>query len=39
VRKSYKLNGAPGLEALPDVPLRQREAEMLVIETMALRGL
>lgn len=38
VRKSYKLNGAAALEALTDGPLREQEAEMLVVEAMALRG-
>lgn len=40
VRKAYKLNGAPAVEALPEgSPDRVRESEMLALTAMALRAL
>ncbi|EON95898.1 putative kinase binding protein cgi-121 protein [Phaeoacremonium minimum UCRPA7] len=38
VRKYYKLNGAPSLNGLHDEVLKTKEAEMLVLGAMALRG-
>lgn len=38
VSKYYKLNGAPGLKNIKDEKDRLRETEMLVISSMALRG-
>ncbi|KAK3936224.1 putative kinase [Diplogelasinospora grovesii] len=39
VRKYYKLNGAPALEGIQDDAGRKKEAETLIITSMALRGL
>lgn len=38
VSKYYKLNGAPSLKNIKDEALRLRESEMLVLSSMALRG-
>lgn len=38
VSKYYKLNGAPSLKNIKDEKQRQRETEMLVLSSMALRG-
>lgn len=38
VSKYYKLNGAPALKNIKDETLRLRESEMLVLSSMALRG-
>lgn len=36
--KYYKLNGAPGLKAIKDEADRLKETEMLILSSMALRG-
>ena len=38
VSKYYKLNGAPSLKTIKDEEERLREMEMLVLSSMALRG-
>lgn len=38
MNKYYKLNGAPALKNIEDKNERLRETEMLVISSMALRG-
>jgi EKC/KEOPS complex subunit CGI121/TPRKB len=38
VSKYYKLNGAPALKNIKDEKERLRETEMLVLSSMALRG-
>jgi EKC/KEOPS complex subunit CGI121/TPRKB len=38
VSKYYKLNGAPALKNIKDDKERLRETEMLVLSSMALRG-
>lgn len=38
VSKYYKLNGAPTLKNIKDDSQRLRETEMLVLSSMALRG-
>ncbi|KAK7703476.1 hypothetical protein SLS64_009146 [Diaporthe eres] len=38
VSKYYKLNGVPSLKNIKDEKLRLRETEMLVLSSMALRG-
>lgn len=38
IKKYYKLNGAPALDAIKDTQAKLKEAEMLVIGAMALRG-
>ena len=39
VRKYYKLNGVGWVDAIKDEAARRREMEMLVLGSMALRGL
>ncbi len=39
VRKYYKLNGISWIDAIKDESLRRREMELLVLGSMALRGL
>ena len=39
VRKYYKLNGVAWVDAIKDESARRREMEMLVLGSMALRGL
>ncbi|KAK7757061.1 hypothetical protein SLS62_001079 [Diatrype stigma] len=38
VRKYYKLNGIGWIDAIKDESLKRREMEMLVLGSMALRG-
>jgi EKC/KEOPS complex subunit CGI121/TPRKB len=38
VSKYYKLNGAPALKGIKDEGEKRRETEMLILSSMALRG-
>lgn len=38
IRKYYKLNGVNSLDSIKDEALRKREMEMLILGSMALRG-
>lgn len=38
IKKYYKLNGVPTLDAIKDTQAKLKESEMLVIGAMALRG-
>lgn len=38
VAKYYKLNGVPSLKGIKDAEEKRKETEMLILSSMALRG-